>query len=54
MGGSGSGFIYGFCDANYKSNMTYEQAKNFCITAVSLAMKRDGGSGGVIRLANIN
>jgi 20S proteasome subunit beta 1 len=24
MGGSGSGFIYGFCDANYKPNMTYE------------------------------
>lgn len=53
MGGSGSGFIYGYCDANYKPNMTYEEAKNFCITAVSLAMKRDGSSGGIIRTANI-
>lgn len=23
MGGSGSGFIYGFCDANYKENMSF-------------------------------
>ncbi len=53
MGGSGSGFIYGYCDAAYKPNMTFEEAKNFCINAVSLAMKRDGGSGGVIRLAKI-
>ena len=53
MGGSGSGFIYGYCDANYTPNMTYEEAKNFCITAVSLAMKRDGSSGGIIRTANI-
>lgn len=53
MGGSGSGFIYGYCDAHYKPNMTYEEAKSFCISAVSLAMKRDGSSGGIIRLANI-
>jgi 20S proteasome subunit beta 1 len=33
--------------------MTYEEAKNFCITAVSLAMRRDGSSGGIIRVANI-
>ncbi len=53
MGGSGSGFIYGYCDSAYKPNMTYEEAKNFCITAVSLAMRRDGSSGGIIRVANI-
>jgi 20S proteasome subunit beta 1 len=53
MGGSGSGFIYGYCDANYRDGMSYEEAKTFCITAVSLAMKRDGSSGGSIRLANI-
>lgn len=53
MGGSGSGFIYGYCDAHYKPNMTFEEAKSFCISAVSLAMKRDGSSGGIIRLANI-
>lgn len=53
MGGSGSGFIYGYVDANYKPNMSFTEAKSFCITAVSLAMKRDGGSGGAIRLANV-
>ena len=53
MGGSGSGFIYGFCDANFKPNMSFKEAKDFCVTAVSLAMKRDGSSGGIIRLVNI-
>ena len=53
MGGSGSGFIYGYADANYKKGMSFEEAKKFCLNAVSLAMKRDGSSGGIIRLANI-
>ena len=53
MGGSGSGFIYGYCDANYKKGMSFEEAKAFCLEAVSLAMKRDGSSGGIIRLTNI-
>jgi 20S proteasome subunit beta 1 len=53
MGGSGSGFIYGYCDANYRADMSYEEAKTFCINAVSLAMRRDGSSGGIIRLSNI-
>ena len=54
MGGSGSGFIYGYCDANFKQNMSLEEAKQFAVTAVSLAMSRDGSSGGAIRLAVIN
>ena len=29
IGGSGSGFIYGFCDVNYKDNMTLNEAKEF-------------------------
>lgn len=53
MGGSGSGFIYGYCDANYKEGMTFEEAKQFCLNAVSLAMRRDGSSGGIIRISNI-
>lgn len=53
MGGSGSGFIYGYVDANYKPGMSFEEAKQFCLNAVSLAMKRDGSSGGSIRLSNI-
>lgn len=53
LGGSGSGFVYGYVDANYKRNMTFEEAKSFCLHTVSLAMKRDGSSGGIIRLSNI-
>ena len=53
MGGSGGGLIYGYCDVHYKPNMTFEEVKNFCISAVSLAMKRDGSSGVIIRLTNI-
>jgi len=32
IGGSGSGFIYGYCDANYKENMSREEAKKFVIS----------------------
>lgn len=53
LGGSGSGFIYGYVDANYREGMSFEEAKAFCINTVSLAMRRDGSSGGIIRLSNI-
>ncbi|KAH6582943.1 hypothetical protein BASA60_001692 [Batrachochytrium salamandrivorans] len=46
-------YIYGYCDANYKDNMTREEAVQFTKNAVSLAMSRDGSSGGTIRLAII-
>jgi len=54
IGGSGSGFIYGYCDANFKEKMTFEEARTFAINAISLAMSRDGSSGGCVRLVNIN
>lgn len=54
IGGSGSTFIYGHCDATYKQNMTKEECLSFVANALSLAMSRDGSSGGVIRLAAIN
>ncbi|KAF6016695.1 PSMB6 [Bugula neritina] len=53
MGGSGSTYIYGYADATYKENMTKEEALQFCANCISLAINRDGGSGGVIRLAAI-
>jgi 20S proteasome subunit beta 1 len=53
IGGSGSSYIYGYCDATYKEGMTREEAIEFAKNAVSLAMSRDGSSGGVIRLAVI-
>jgi len=54
IGGSGSTYIYGYCDARYKSGMTRDQCQEFVINALSLAMARDGSSGGVVRLAIID
>ncbi|RIA90941.1 proteasome subunit beta type-6 [Glomus cerebriforme] len=53
IGGSGSTYIYGYCDANYKKNMTRDEAIEFVRTAVALAIARDGSSGGCTRLAII-
>lgn len=54
IGGSGSSFIYGYCDANYKKDMTRDECIEFTKNAVAHAMARDGSSGGVIRLAIID
>jgi len=54
IGGSGSTYIYGFCDAYYKPGMNSEQCLEFVRKAVSHAMARDGSSGGVIRTAKID
>lgn len=51
IGGSGSTYIYGFCDTNFKENMSEEEAIDFLKHAIALAMERDGSSGGVIRMA---
>ena len=48
--GSGSTFIWGFIDSEYKHNMTREEAEDFVTRAINLAMARDGSSGGLIRL----
>lgn len=50
IGGSGSTFIYGYCDKNYKENMTKEETINFMKNSLSQAIKWDGSSGGVIRM----
>ncbi|CAN8061917.1 unnamed protein product [Agarophyton chilense] len=54
IGGSGSSYIYGYCDANFKEGMTKDECKSFVKNALSLAMSRDGSSGGVIRLVIID
>ncbi|XP_031563714.1 proteasome subunit beta type-6-like [Actinia tenebrosa] len=54
IGGSGSTYIYGHCDATYKKGMTKDECFNFVSTAVALAMSRDGSSGGIIRMAAID
>ena len=53
MSGSGSTFIWGFFDANYRKDMTLEQATDFLKSCIALACYRDGSSGGYIRLMNI-
>ncbi|CAG8534820.1 14899_t:CDS:2, partial [Dentiscutata heterogama] len=53
IGGSGSSFIYGYCDANFRKNMTQDEAVEFVKNAVTLAMSRDGSSGGCVRVAII-
>ncbi|XP_059485499.1 proteasome subunit beta type-6 [Neocloeon triangulifer] len=54
VGGSGSTYVYGYVDANYKDNMTRDECKKFVSNTLALAMMRDGSSGGVIRLGAID
>ncbi|OSX71402.1 hypothetical protein BU14_0537s0010 [Porphyra umbilicalis] len=54
IGGSGSTYIYGYCDAHYKEGMTKEECQAFVKNAVALAMSRDGSSGGVIRMVTVD
>lgn len=49
IGGSGSGYITGLVDADYKEGMTEHEARAMCKKWVSHAMARDGSSGGTIR-----
>ena len=53
IGGSGSTYIYGLVDANYREGMSKEECKNFVKKSISHAMSRDGSSGGVVRLVVI-
>lgn len=52
--GSGSTYIWGILDAEYKDGMTCKETEDFCIMAISLAMARDGSSGGMVRLVTVN
>ena len=53
VSGSGSVFIMGFLDANYKPDMSKAEVKEFLKSCISLACYRDGSSGGCIRLLDI-
>ncbi|KAL6946572.1 Proteasome subunit beta type-1 [Hanseniaspora osmophila] len=50
IAGSGSTFIYGYCDKNFKEDMSKEETVNFIKHSLSQAIKWDGSSGGVIRM----
>lgn len=53
-GGSGGSYVYGFCDKNWRPGMTADDCLRFVRTAISLAMARDGSSGGCIRTVTIS
>jgi 20S proteasome subunit beta 1 len=53
LSGSGSAFIYGYCDTNYKTGMSRQDAKQFIKNAITLSMYRDNSSGGIIRTLDI-
>ena len=50
IGGSGSTYIYGYCDANWKEDMTEEEGVDFVKGSLKEAIRWDGSSGGVIRM----
>ncbi|MQL92195.1 hypothetical protein Taro_024816 [Colocasia esculenta] len=54
IGGSGSSYLYGFMDQAWKDGMSKEEAEKLVLKAVSLAIARDGASGGVVRTVIIN
>lgn len=54
IGGSGSSYVYGYIDSTYKPKMTKEECCQFVTNTLTLAISRDGSSGGVVRLAIIN
>ncbi|XP_074286821.1 proteasome subunit beta type-6-like [Silene latifolia] len=54
IGGSGSSYLYGFFDQAWKEGMTKEEAEALVVKAVSLAIARDGASGGVVRTVTID
>mmetsp|Transcript_12562 Transcript_12562/g.28554 ORF Transcript_12562/g.28554 Transcript_12562/m.28554 type:complete len:99 (+) Transcript_12562:2-298(+) len=54
VGGSGSIYINAFVDKNWRAGMTRDECKAFVRKAVSLAISRDGSSGGVIRTVTVD
>lgn len=50
IGGSGSTYIYGYCDANWREGMEEKEAVEFVKGALKEAIRWDGSSGGVIRM----
>jgi len=48
--GSGSTFVQGFMDSQWKPGMSIAETEQFVMNSVALATMRDGSSGGVIRI----
>jgi 20S proteasome subunit beta 1 len=54
IGGSGSAYITGWCDKNWRAGFTREQAREFVRAALRHAMARDSSSGGCVRTVVID
>lgn len=54
IGGSGSAYITGWCDKNWRGGMSKEEALQFVRTALKHAMARDSSSGGCVRTVVID
>jgi 20S proteasome subunit beta 1 len=48
LSGSGSTYIVGFCEAEYREDMQQSECVAFVQKALELAMSSDAGSGGVV------
>ncbi|KAM0672808.1 beta type-6 subunit of proteasome [Ordospora colligata] len=53
ISGSGSAYIYGYCDMNWKAGMSLWEGIAFIKEAVLCAINRDNASGGCIRISSI-
>ena len=53
MCGSGSSYLYGYVDDQYRPDMTREELVAFIQKGVELAIFRDSSSGGCIRMVDI-
>jgi 20S proteasome subunit beta 1 len=49
LSGSGSSYIYGLVDSEFRPSLTQDEARALVKKAISHAMARDGSSGGIIR-----
>ncbi|KAM9823991.1 proteasome subunit beta type-9 [Neosynchiropus ocellatus] len=54
IGGSGSFYVYGFVDAEYRRGMSKADCQQFVVSTLALAMGRDGSSGGVAYIVTID
>nr|ACN30647.1 unknown [Zea mays] len=54
LSSSGSSYLYALLDHEWKEGMSQEEAEKFVVKVVSLAMARDGASGGVVRTVTVS
>lgn len=52
--GSGSSYIWGFLDAEYRDGLDRAAAEALVLRATCLAMSTDGSSGGCVRLVTVS